>query len=75
MGIVAGSLGIGLGRLFGRFDEPNDGMVTVAETRLAGATDHVVLPVTHTSLLLSREVAHQAERFLRVGRFAPPTSA
>ena len=65
-----GSIGIGLGRLFGRFDGPNDGMVTVAETRLAGAADHIVLPVAHTSLLWSREVARQAEHFIGTGRFA-----
>ena len=75
IGIIAGCVGIGLGRLFGRFDGPNDGMVTVAETRLAGAADHIVLPVAHTSLLWSREVARQAEHFLRVGRFERPTSA
>jgi pimeloyl-ACP methyl ester carboxylesterase len=75
IGIIAGRIGIGFGRLFGRFDGPNDGMVTVAETRLAGAADHIVLPVAHTSLLWSREVARQAEHFLRVGRFERPTSA
>ena len=69
IGIIAGRVGIGVGRLFGRFDGPNDGMVTVAETRLAGAADHIVLPVAHTSLLWSREVARQTEHFLRVGKF------
>jgi pimeloyl-ACP methyl ester carboxylesterase len=75
IGIVAGSIGIGLGLLFGRFDGPNDGMVTVTETRLAGAADHIVLPVAHTSLLWSREVARQAEHFIRVGKFDRTTSA
>lgn len=72
IGIIAGRVGIGLGRLFGRFDGPNDGMVTVAETQLAGAADHIVLPVAHTSLLWSREVARQAEHFIRTGRFLRP---
>ena len=70
LGIIAGRIGIGFGRVFGRFDGPNDGMVTVEETRLAGAADHIVLPVAHTSLLWSREVARQAEHFIRTGRFA-----
>jgi pimeloyl-ACP methyl ester carboxylesterase len=69
IGIIAGRLGFGMGRLFGAFEEPNDGMVTVAETRLDGAADHIVLPVAHTSLLWSREVARQTERFLRTGKF------
>jgi pimeloyl-ACP methyl ester carboxylesterase len=75
IGIIAGCVGIGIGRLLGRFDEPNDGVVTVAETRLAGAAGHIVLPVAHASLLWSREVARQAEQFMRVGRFDRATSA
>jgi pimeloyl-ACP methyl ester carboxylesterase len=69
IGIIAGSASFGLGRLFGSFPGPNDGMVAVEETRLDGAADHIVLPVAHTALLWSREVARQAERFLHTGRF------
>jgi pimeloyl-ACP methyl ester carboxylesterase len=69
VGIIAGRLPVGLGRVFGRFAGPNDGMVAVAETRLAGAADHIVLPVAHTSLLWSAAVAHQVEHFLHTGRF------
>jgi len=75
LGIIAGNVPVGMGRLFGRFPGPNDGMVTVEETRLAGAADHIVLPVAHTSLLWSREVARQAEHFMRAGRFDRATSA
>jgi pimeloyl-ACP methyl ester carboxylesterase len=69
LGIVAGSRGIGLGRMLGRLPGPHDGTVAVAETRLPGATDHVVLPVTHFSMLTSRAVADQVVAFLRRGRF------
>jgi pimeloyl-ACP methyl ester carboxylesterase len=69
IGIIAGRVPIGMGRVFGAFAGPNDGMVTVEETRLDGATDHIVLPVAHTSLLWSREVARQTEHFLRTGQF------
>jgi hypothetical protein len=69
VGIIAGRLPVGLGRLFGRFAGPNDGMVAVEETRLEGAADHIVLPVAHTSLLWSAAVAHQVEHFLHTGRF------
>jgi hypothetical protein len=44
--------------------------VAVEETRLEGATDHVVLHCTHTSMLWSRPVAEQVIAFLRQGRFA-----
>jgi pimeloyl-ACP methyl ester carboxylesterase len=69
IGIIAGRTSLGLGRLFGSFPGPNDGMVAVEETRLEGAAYHIVLPVAHTALLWSREVARQAEHFLRTGKF------
>lgn len=69
LGIIAGSLGLGVGRLVNRFDGANDGTILVAETHLDGAADHLVLPVSHTGLLWSREVARQGAAFLRDGRF------
>ena len=68
-GIIAGRLGIGLGRLWARLDEPHDGTVAVAETRLAGATAHRVLAVSHFGLLFSREAAAETARFLKLGCF------
>ena len=69
IGIIAGRVPIGLGRLFGTFAGPSDGMVAVEETRLEGAADHIVLPVAHTSLLWSAEVARQTAWFFEHGRF------
>jgi len=69
VGIIAGRMPIGLGRLFGKIREPNDGVVTVAETHVMNATDEVVLPVNHTGLLLSSKVAWQVCNFLRDARF------
>jgi hypothetical protein len=69
-GSVAGRIPLGLGRLFGPFPEPNDGTVAVAETKIDGLTDHIVLPVAHTALLWSSKVAAQTEHFLLHGRFA-----
>lgn len=70
VGIIAGSAGLGLGRLVANLDGESDGTVLVDETRLPGATDHLVLPVTHTGMLFSAEVTRQAAEFLRSGRFA-----
>lgn len=69
VGVIAGSLRVGLGRLFAKLEGDHDGTVAVSETRLPGAKDHIVLRTSHTAMLLSREVAGQAEHFLREGRF------
>jgi pimeloyl-ACP methyl ester carboxylesterase len=71
LGVIAGSLGVGLGRLFGRLAGPNDGTVAVAETRLPAARAHRVLPVSHTGLLVSGRVAGEVARFLTAGEFLP----
>lgn len=69
LAIIAGSLPVGIGHLVHRFGGPNDGTVLVAETHLDGASDHLVVRVSHTGLLWSREVVRQGASFLRDGRF------
>jgi pimeloyl-ACP methyl ester carboxylesterase len=70
LGVIAGNKAHGLGRLISRLDGPNDGTVAVSETGLPGATDHCVLPVSHTGLLMSAEVARQLANFLEEGHFS-----
>ena len=70
LGVIAGTRPLGLGRLFVKFSEDSDGTVAVSETRLAGATDFVSLPVNHMGLLLSAQVAREAGTFLQTGRFS-----
>jgi pimeloyl-ACP methyl ester carboxylesterase len=69
LGIIAGCVPFGFGRLLGWLPEPHDGTVAVDETRLAGATDHVVVGASHMTLVLSKRVADETVRFLRTGRF------
>jgi pimeloyl-ACP methyl ester carboxylesterase len=69
LGIVAGRIGIGLGRMLTDFGAGNDGTVAIAETELEGASDRIVLPVSHTTMMFSRMVAEQTARFLRTARF------
>lgn len=69
IGSIAGSIPFGVGHVAGRFGEPNDGTVAVAETRLDGGRDHIIVPTTHTGLLISRNVADQIGAFLRRGQF------
>ena len=52
------------------FAEENDGTVAVSETRMPGATDHIVLPVSHLGMLLSARVARETGSFLTAGRFS-----
>ena len=69
VGMIAGTRGVGLGLLVGGAGGPGDGTVALAETRSEGLVDHLELPVTHTGMLFSREVARQAVYFLQAGGF------
>ena len=72
VGVIAGTMGMGLGRIFEDLEEPNDGTVAVVETKLPGITDHLELDVSHTGLLVSPTVADQTAHFLRHGKFERP---
>ncbi len=69
LGSIAGSIHLGMGRIVPGLEKPNDGTVSVAETRLANMAAHIVLPVTHSSMLLSTPVAARTAAFLNTGRF------
>ena len=47
----------------------HDGTVYILETKLASACDHIILPVTHTGMLINKDVAQQAIYFLVHGEF------
>lgn len=70
LGIIAGTQSIGLGQFLAGFEEECDGTVGVSETRLPGATDHIVLPVSHMGMLVSPRVARETGLFLTNGRFS-----
>ena len=71
LGVIAGNLSFGLGMLVGTYGAPSDGTVFVDETQLAGASQHLVLKVSHFGLPFSTEVARQTGAFLRAGSFLP----
>lgn len=79
LGVIAGNSPYGLGQLVlnyhnkkSKLSKPqceHDGTVYVFETRLPEATDHIVLPVSHTGMLINQKVAEQTTYFLENGIF------
>ena len=70
LGVIAGDANIGLGRMVAPdLKRPHDGTVSVEETRVAGAREHLVLPVGHTAMLISQTVARRMLCFIQNGTF------
>lgn len=69
IGVIAGTVPVGLGRLAKSFDGENDGTVAVSETRLPGVKDHLCMAVNHTGLAMSKDVTTQVAAFFKRGVF------
>jgi pimeloyl-ACP methyl ester carboxylesterase len=69
LGVIAGDRARGFGRLVGQLPPPNDGVVMVDETRLAGAKAQLVVHSSHSGMLFSDAVARHTAAFLRDGGF------
>ena len=84
LGVIAGNRPYGMGQLFlhhhnrklRKADVPplkqqlvHDGTVYVEETKMEAAVDHIVMPVSHTGMLVNKEVAKQVIYFLQYGKF------
>jgi pimeloyl-ACP methyl ester carboxylesterase len=72
LGTIAGTSPLGIGRLFAALVPPHDGTVSLAETHVPFASGRLMLPVTHSQMLVSADVARQIEAFLRTGTFLHP---
>ena len=70
LGVVAGTLPMGLGRLLGALPGENDGVVRVDETAVDGMAERAAVRHGHSMLIVSGEVGRLVERFLAAGRFA-----
>jgi pimeloyl-ACP methyl ester carboxylesterase len=69
LGVIAGSRPWGLGRMVMRLPGTNDGVVRLEETEVAGMRDRIVLPVSHSGMLVSARVAREVAAFLERGAF------
>lgn len=77
IGVIAGSRPFGIGSLAlyahnyltQPSDRRHDGTVYVHETYLANASDHLIMPVTHTGLMLDAHCTKQVIYFLNHGQF------
>lgn len=70
LGVIAGDANIGLGRVIvPGLARPHDGTISVIETHVAGAREHLVLPVGHTAMLISPQVVRRMLHFIECGSF------
>jgi pimeloyl-ACP methyl ester carboxylesterase len=70
LGIVAGTLPLGLARTFGALPGANDGVVLVEETGVEGMRERALVRQGHSMLIASRAVGGMVDRFLQSGRFS-----
>ena len=64
LGIIAGYFPVGSELVTPIIKNPNDGTVSIEETRLDGSKDHITLNCSHLGLLFSKKVFLQTKHFL-----------
>ncbi len=70
VGVIAGSIPMGLGLLLGPFFKTNDGVVALDETQAQGVNETKLIRTSHTGMLMNRKVAQQVVHFLKFAHFS-----
>lgn len=73
-GMIAGQANFGLAIIVGGLPEKSDGTVMLKETQHKKIDEHIILPVSHTGMLFSKDVALLTASFLKYGKFCHPPS-
>lgn len=69
VGMIAGDVAHGIGRVLGAIGAESDGTVALDETRLPGLAARCRVHASHTGLVFSARAAQQAAAFLHTGAF------
>lgn len=78
LGVIAGNRPYGLGQPVLAYhnyvnkqatEKQHDGTVYLHETQLPTATDHITISVTHSGMIMDKEVVRQTDYFLKNGKF------
>jgi pimeloyl-ACP methyl ester carboxylesterase len=69
LGIITGSSKLGLSALIYPSGEESDGVVRECETILENVTDRISLPLSHSTMIFSRQCSEYVAQFLSTGRF------
>ena len=69
LGVIAGTYAFSINPFQPNIPPPHDGVVSVEETRIAGAKDSIELHLAHTTMLFGNQLAEQVSAFLKNGKF------
>ncbi len=69
LGIITGNGKLGISALLYPAGEESDGVVRESETLIDNATDRICLPLSHSTMIFSRQCTDYVARFLTLGRF------